>query len=343
MSNNEEKILNKPAKNFFENKIKCEFAKNEFRFSAGTLDLVAYNRKQKCFHVGEGKLAHRVSSVGHAVGQLIAYISMIQESGFDFLDRISKEANLYLTDFTDFLENKAIKVCFYIILPEKLKSKILGPAELMLGNIGDFGESIGIMFAKYSKCELYKEAKPINIKIRKLYSRDELYEAVKNKLLVHKESRGLEVFEIDWPRCLKFREIGGNPNLHFEIWHKHSKKGDKFNNFEIAFHLEWNLKHIKKKHKTTYKRARTIIRRMKQARTTLKRNLHPFVFTKAWGEGWAKLFTTYQTKSENIDNEDLNYLYEELLALVKTLLPKLKKISWGRKTHRLEENKTEFD
>jgi hypothetical protein len=93
------------VRKYFEKKLKCAVARNEFQFSAGKLDVLAYDRANKCFHICEGKRSSNVASVGHAIGQLIAYISMIQEGGYDFLDRISKEERLGLRDFTAFIKN----------------------------------------------------------------------------------------------------------------------------------------------------------------------------------------------------------------------------------------------
>ena len=280
----EEIQLNMPAKVYFKKKLKCAFSTNEFSFSAGKLDVLAYDRKEKCFHVAEGKLARRIASVGHAVGQLIAYISMLQENGFDFLNRISKEANLYLTDFTDFLENKSIKVCFYIVLPYEHRSKILDPAQLMLGNIGDFGEAIGILSASKTKCLLDKSAKPISIKIRRKYKSKELLNAIRDKFLNLEIARSLEERQSQNNNVMNFREKNGNPYLHYEVWIKRKRKKDPYYTFEIAFHLEWAASW--QKDIRTAKRARKIRRKMAEARGVLKKNEYDFKYQPKWGKAW---------------------------------------------------------
>lgn len=334
MVNRESITLNTPAKRWFKRKLKCTFSTTEFHFLAGKLDVLAYNRDQKCFHVAEGKLANRVSSVGHAVGQLVAYISMLQENGFDFLDRISKEANLHLSDFTSFLENKSIKVCFYVILPSEQREKILGPAQLMLRNIGSFGDSIGILISSKNKCSLEKPAIPINIKIRKTYKRDEFLQAIKDKFLATKEATSLEEKAESWTNTVQFveRKVGdrkGNPFLHFEVWAHRKTKHEKAWPFEIGFHLEWAKGWLKDPN--TKRRANMIRKAMWQSRTILRKDGFNFHYKGKWGKAWSKLFTFYKTSSEIIDDEALEGVISSLSALTRVLLPKLNKINWGRR------------
>ena len=46
MEQKEDAQLNRPAKNYFEKKLKCDFSKVGFTFSAGELDVLAYDRKK---------------------------------------------------------------------------------------------------------------------------------------------------------------------------------------------------------------------------------------------------------------------------------------------------------
>lgn len=334
MNNREDKQLNYPTKRFFERKLKCSFSTSEFRFSAGKLDVLAYNREQKCFHVSEGKLANRTASVGHAIGQLIAYISMLQEDGFDFLNSISKEANLHLTDFTEFLESKTIKVCFYITLPSKQKDKILEPAKLMMNNIGDFGNKIGILFSNGKKCQLEKIAIPINIVIRKKYKRDEFISVIRDKFLNYDIAKILEIRDYNNPNIVQFKEKNGNPGLHFEVWSKKKLRKDKNYLFEIAFHLEWAEAWLKDA--ATGKRANKIKKQMHLAQRTLKRKGLDFKYNAKWGKAWSKVYTTIKTKTTTLDDEELDDILFNLKSLTEALLPGLVKIKWGRKTNRKE-------
>ena len=325
--------LNLPAKVYFKKKLKCVFSTNEFHFSAGKLDVLAYDRKEKCFHVAEGKLAGRIASVGHAVGQLIAYISMLQENGFDFLNRISKEANLYLTDFTDFLEDKSIKVCFYIVLPYEQRNKILDSARLMLSNIGDFGDAIGILSANKSKCLLDKSAKPISIKIRRKYNPKEFIDVIRDKFLALKSARSLEVRQIqNNNNVVQFREKNSDARLHFEVWLRRKLKNIPYYTFEIAFHLEWGTS--SQKNKRTAKRANKIRRKMAEAKGILKKQGYDFKYQPKW-KTWSRLYIDRKSKSTMLDADFFDDVFDHLRVLTEILTPRLNKINWG-KTRKIE-------
>lgn len=331
--------LNQPAKVYFKKKLKCSFSTNEFSFSAGKLDVLAYDRKEKCFHVAEGKLASRTASVGHAVGQLITYISMLQENGFDFLNRISKEANLYLTDFADFFENQSIKVCFYIVLPYEQRNKILDSARLMLCNIGDFGDAIGILSASKNKCLLDKYAKPISIKIRRKYNPKEFIDAIGDKFLTLKIARSLEKRQSQNNNVVNFREKDGNPYLHFEVWQKRKRKNDPYYTFEIAFHLEWGVSW--QKNARTAKRARKIRRKMAESRRILKKHGYDFKYQPEWGKAWSRLYIYRKTRSLVLDTDFFDDVLEHLNVLAETLTPRLNKINWGKTRKREPDEETE--
>jgi hypothetical protein len=265
---------------------------------------------------------------------------MLQENGFDFLNRISKEANLYLTDFTDFFENQSIKVCFYIVLPYEERSRILDPARLMLGNIGDFGENIGILSASKNKCLLDKAANPISIKIRRKYTPREFIAAIRDKFLNIEIARSLEERQTQHNNVIWFREKNGNPYLHFEVWLKRKRKTDPYFTFEIAFHLEWGVSWLKIAR--TAKRAAKIRRKMVEARGILKKKGYDFKYQRAWGKAWSRLYIDRKTISAVLDANGLDDVLEHLKVLTETLTPSLNKINWGRTRRReLEEDTKE--
>jgi hypothetical protein len=321
--------LNQPAKNYFEHKLKCDFSRVGFSFSAGELDVLAYNRRNKCFHVCEGKRASNIASVGHAIGQLIAYISMIQEYGYDFLNRVSKEERLELTDFSNFLEKKAIKVCFYIILPKSKKDKLLMPAKLMLNNIGDFGNSIGIFFASNKTCELEIPSKPLDIKIRRTFSRDEFLKDTVEKVFEFPESRGLVIQPTNFQQLVQIKEKNGNPFLHFEVWFKKKRKSETKRKIEVAFHIEFAKAHLKDV--TGCKRKIKLQKTLLRAEKDLKKSGIDFKYESKWGKNWSRLYNIYETDSSLLDDELLSETLHRLKILVNCLKPKLDNMNWGRK------------
>lgn len=335
MEQKEDLQLNRPAKDYLKRKLKCIFSRVGFTFSAGELDVLAYNSNNKCFHVCEGKRSSNVASVGHAIGQLIAYISMIQEGGYDFLDRISEQERLSLSDFSTFLENRAISACFYVVLPEARREKLLNPARLMLSNMGEFGASIGIFFASRNKCELVVPAKPISIKIRRVWDKKDFLAEVSRKFFASTESKGLVENPPYYPNCLQIKEDKGNPFLHYEVWTRTAKKIDKSRVVEVAFHLEFAKAHLQ--NETTEKRKLRLKRILSAASKQLQKKGLDFKYQSHWGKRWSRLYFLYNTKQVEYDDKIL----EDVVALLKQLVgiskPLFDRINWGRKKDRPNE------
>lgn len=327
MNNPEDKQLNQPTRDYFKKKMKCPVARTEFSFFAGKLDVLAYNQEEKCFHISEGKRSKNVASVGHAIGQLISYMTMIQERGYDFLDRISKEEKLNLSDFSTFLENKAIRVCFYITLPIKDREKLMPTADLMLKNLGDFGSSIGIFFADSQKCELVKTAEPLFIKIRKKYTRNEFLAELRDRFIQEELSKGLVYQKSRFEHLLQFKEKSGNPYLHFEIWAKRQKKNECDVIIEIAFHLEFAKAHLEMD--SFKKRKRKLQGIMNETKKLLEAEGEHYKFQSKWGKNWSRLYTIQKIHNE-FNQDYLSVVLERFNLLVGALKPKLDKIKWGR-------------
>lgn len=323
----EDKQLNKPAKDYFEHKLKCEFSKVGFSVSGGRLDVLAYDKNNKCFHVCEGKRSSNIASIGHAIGQLIAYMSVIQENGYDFLNRISKEVKLELTDFSDFLAKEAIKVCFYVVLPKDKQVKLLAPAKQILNNMGDFGSSIGLFFASEKKCGLEMNAKPLNIQIKRKYDNSEFLKTIHEKFLESSESKGIVKNQIN-QRILQLKEKGGNPNLHYEVRLLRTRKNDTYRSIEIAFHLEFGKP--SPSDKTQLRRKEKLQAVLLEASKELIKKGYEFNCEK-WGTQWYRLYREYKTNQIELDNKILNDVLENLKVLVTISKPLLDKIYWGRK------------
>ena len=329
MKGPEDRQLNHPVKEYFRKKLKCAVSRSEFRFSAGKLDVLAYDRENKRFHICEGKRASNAASVGHAIGQLVAYISMIQENGYDFLNRISKEERLELSDFGTFLENKSIEVCFYVALPIQNKEILLNGAQLILSNMGDFGNSIGVFFAKKNKCELAIEPKPLYIKIRRTFNKNEFLGEAKKKFFSSIERLGLVEWPTQFAHLIQIKEHDGNPYLHYEVWLRKKRIADKERLIEVAFHLEFAKAHLQ--NLSLRQRKRKLQKVLVAARKELKKQGHDFKYEKKWGKQWSRLYTTYKTDSGILDNKVLEDVLIRLKTLVSVSKPMLDKMNWGRK------------
>ncbi|HPN54358.1 MAG TPA: hypothetical protein PLB52_00335 [Candidatus Moranbacteria bacterium] len=329
MNNPEDKQLNQPTKNYFKSKFKCNFSVTEFKFSAGFLDVLAYNQNEKCFYISEGKRSGNVASIGHAVGQLIAYMSVIQEKGYEFLEKITQQERLELEDVSTFLENKAIRACFFVTLPLEKKDKLLPSAKLMLKNLGDFGSSIGVFFANSKKCELGIPAKPLLIKLRKIYTREQILQEILNKFLNQPIAEGLMENRTQFRHMIQIKEKIGNPFLHFEITSKKITKASDKAQFEIAFHVEFAKSHLI--HDFTKKRRNKLLKIMKNVQKDLSKSDKIFKLKAKWGKNWSKLYNVYSTTNKiEFDQEDVNEILDRLDLLVSRLKPELDRINWGR-------------
>jgi hypothetical protein len=328
MDKSEDRQLNHPVRKYFEKKLKCAVARNEFSFSAGKLDVLAYDRANKCFHICEGKRSSNVASVGHAIGQLIAYISMIQEGGYDFLNRISKEERLELSDFTVFMENRSIDICFYVALPFEKQEKLLNAAQLMLNNMGDFGGSIGIFFASNKKCILAVPAKPLSIKIRRIFDNNDFLAEIKRKFLAAPESKGIVVNPTQWAHLLQFKEKDGNPFLHYEVWLRQRGVSEASRAIEVAFHLEFAKAHLADA--TTRARKKKLQNTMSRIARELRRQGLEYKYEAKWGKQWSRIYTLHKINQTVLDDTVLDDVLLKLKALTSVSKPLFDKINWGR-------------
>jgi len=330
MDKREDRQINHPVRKYFEKKMKCDVARNEFRFSAGRLDVLAYDRENRCFHISEGKRSSNVASVGHAIGQLVAYISMIQEGGYELLNRISMEERLELSDFANFLENRAIDICFYVALPFEKQDALLAAARSMLSNMGNFGSSIGIFFAASNKCVLAVPAKPLSIKIRKIYrSNNEFFGDIKRKFLSSKESGGIVINPTSYHHLIQFKEKDGNPYLHYEVWLRKMTKWDAFRTIEVGFHLEFAKAHLTSP--TTRARKKKLQGAMSRIIKTVKKQDSQFKYERTWGKQWSRLYILHKINSRELDDTTLDRVLASLKILVAQSKPQFDRIKWGRK------------
>lgn len=330
----EEKQINIPISKFFRRQLDCQFSKVEFKFAAGELDVLGYNKEQKCFYISEGKRSSNIASLGHAIGQLLSYMTMIYEDGYDFLNRITKEEsnNLDLTDFSTFFEKKIIKVCFYIGLPFENKNRLLDTARKILKKLGTFGDSIGILFAKKNYCEIALTAKPIEIPIERIYTRTTFLEEVNNRILDFSQSMGIVRSDNDsrYNHLIQFIEKGGNPYLHYEISFKKHKKIDKNFIIETAFHLEFQ-KPKKKRNKNGKPRGRRRKKILKAMRKAIKRlRKYGFKLKIKWGRNWSKIYSVYTTGSNILNDQDMENIKRRMNRLIRKTKPIFDRMNWGR-------------
>jgi hypothetical protein len=244
---------------------------------------------------------------------------MIQEGGYDFLNRISKEERLELSDFAAFMENRSIDIRFYVALPFKKQEKLLNAAQLMLNNMGDFGNSIGIFFASNKKCILAVPAKPLSIKIRRVFDGNDFLAEIKRKFLSAPESKGLVANPPQWSHVLQFKEKDGNPFLHYEVWLR--KKKEIGRTIEVAFHVEFTKANERKKKLSTV---------LSKTSRELRKKKVNFKYEAKWGKHWSRVYTLHKINQAVLDDTVLDDVLSKLKALTSVSKPRFDKINWGR-------------
>jgi len=72
-------------------RIRCSVALREFKFSNSKFDVVGFSDKEGVFYVVECKYGSSPVAIGHAFGQILIYKCIIEESGYEFLEKFLDE------------------------------------------------------------------------------------------------------------------------------------------------------------------------------------------------------------------------------------------------------------
>lgn len=130
----------------------------ELNFGGPKFDVVGFSPESGEFHIIECKRTHRLAGIGQTFGQILAYKSMIFESGDKFLNAFLKQlAKEGITDVpvfanvAQFLDAGKIPIRFYVALREKA---CLTPdfLKLMKKDLKDVGI---IRINSYDQCKDY--------------------------------------------------------------------------------------------------------------------------------------------------------------------------------------------
>jgi hypothetical protein len=83
------------------------------------LDVTAYDKAARLFKVVECKRVSDARRIGHTFGQTAAYMSVVAENGFGFVDALSKKLHMRFLRWMEGTNNGTeIKVEFYVALPD---------------------------------------------------------------------------------------------------------------------------------------------------------------------------------------------------------------------------------
>ena len=69
---------------------------------------------------------------------------------------------------------------------------------------------------------------------------------------------------------------------------------------------------------------------MVESGKSLRKKGYDFKYQRQWGKAWSRLYIDLLTKSEILDDEELNKILDHLRLLSASLIPRLNKINWGR-------------
>jgi hypothetical protein len=106
---------------FLRRKIHCDFSSTNFNFQNIQFDVVGYETKGGIFHIVECKRSAKAAEIGHAFGQLLAYKSVLHQTGYEFLNEFFRQAHLKvnLDAILDAVATRNLNAKFYVGLTQK--------------------------------------------------------------------------------------------------------------------------------------------------------------------------------------------------------------------------------
>lgn len=125
------------------NAVAEHFAKSAQQVKVGDciLDVVAYDKKQRVFRIVECKLGHCARTIGHAFGQISAYIAVLSalEREKDFIDAFTRKMPLRYGRMMEATRNNTqLRVAFYVALTDGACQNIelIRSLKRLLPNVG---------------------------------------------------------------------------------------------------------------------------------------------------------------------------------------------------------------
>lgn len=127
-------------------------------------DVVAYDKKEKLFRIIECKLGSHVTTIGHASGQISAYIAVLSDCERErkFINAFTKKVPLRyerLMEATQ--ENTRLRVAFYVALTDSACQQInlIRSLKRLLPTVGIIRVKSDGKCREYLRCDGKKEAR----------------------------------------------------------------------------------------------------------------------------------------------------------------------------------------
>jgi len=228
-------------------RIRCNVTLREFKFKNCKFDVVGYSQKERSFYIVESKFGCEPVSIGHAFGQILAYKCILEEKGYEFLEKFvdklleKSTTGMSSKDIRSLLERREAQFKFYVALREKacknypflrlIKKDLPFVGIIRVSDEGACRLHIHVERGEedFKLCE----STPVSISFKKKYRNrsmffQELEERLKDKL----------------PSNFTFFNATSNDrnykqfwyqtsSIHFEVWFR-KQKGD----IEVGLHVE---------------------------------------------------------------------------------------------------------
>jgi hypothetical protein len=136
----------------------------EVKVGSCIFDVVAYDKKEKVFRIIECKFGSHVTTIGHAFGQISAYIAVLSalDGERDFINAFTKKVPLRYGRMMEATRgNTQLHVAFYVALTDSACQQInlIRSLKRLLPNVGIIRVKSDGKCRHYLRCNGKKEAK----------------------------------------------------------------------------------------------------------------------------------------------------------------------------------------
>jgi len=218
----------------------CDFAQPKFRFQNVEFDVIGYDSDNNTFHIVECKKSTKAAGIGHAFGQLLAYKSVLHQTGYQFLEEFLKRTSVKLTldDIVGPVTEGKLRAKFYVGLVEEACKNVdlLRVIKESLPNVGIIRVKENNGCRNYIKIRGEKEyglcqSKPEDIPIRRIYTHGQFLRVVERKL--ENKLSGIRFVDFATRKLADYYQFRFNrPKFHFEVLLRKRK------HIELGLHLE---------------------------------------------------------------------------------------------------------
>ncbi len=308
-------------------RLKCDIAIREMGFRNCQFDVIGYNKNENAVYIFECKFGTKITSIGQAFGQILGYKSVLEERGYEFLNKFYQKYHediikskgwlkIELEDWFRILSTKKIGFRFFVVLKEQSKElfreimSIKSDIKPKIGVLSITRDGVctpHLVWKKEIDDKLINSEK-IEIELIKKYKRDEFFDALEQKLRIELPEK-YRKFKTNSSKNTSFKYFGIYPGTHYEMAMKYR------NMLEIGFHIE-----------TAKEKTSKVFALINSNESKLKR-LGKNIKIEKWGSGWTKGKGVYWARvyeeipKEILDEKFLTKASERIKKFVDTIQP----------------------